>query len=551
MNLTLSFNEFQSAIALLQPKRNFMVSGRGFGKSTYFGYQQHQVVQNLPGASAIIAAKTFTHVLTSILPSAFAHLERMGYIRDIHYVIGKIPPKEWGKLPYHAPVKDFSSYISFFNKIRTTGFYLTSQERIGSGRGPNTDFFMTDETLRLNVERMNNEIKPTLRANKDIFKHIPWHLGEFHSTSMPITRDSMWILDMGLYYLEEYGIDYFGLWRQVVKMQLELLDIEDEIEFMVQFNEIQRVRRLMKPKLSKDGETLFTLSNAFDNIDNIGLSYIKAQRKSLPDIIFLIEIMNMVLTMNDNCFYAMDEDKHIYYDGFDDDLTQDLALASNFDFAKLSGRKANILSLKYYNPKEPIYLFFDWGGTVSFTLAAQFNRKTNTLYILKEFYVTPGGEMPTLLMGEVNDFFETHGNKTIYFVRDTYGDNKSIQSSKTINQQAILALQKAKWKVSPKTHRFKEPPMYEKWQLMQKIMAEKDSKMFKIRIDGNNCKYLVIAMKDTKVKQVGNELKKDKSLERKETADQRTAPHSTDALDKGCWYLYRASKSNLFISANV
>jgi hypothetical protein len=81
-------------------------------------------------------------------------------------------------------------------------------------------------------------------------------------------------------------------------------------------------------------------------------------------------------------------------------------------------------------------------------------------------------------------------------------------------------------------------------------MMEKDLKLFKLRIDGNNCKYLVIAMKDAKVKQVGNELSKDKSLERKTDADQRTAPHSTDALDKGCYFISTNTKNSLFIEAS-
>ena len=205
----LSFNPFQTAISILQPKYNFMVSGRGFGKSTYFGHQLHQIVQHLPGASGIIAARTLTHVLTSILPSAFAHLERMGYVRDVHYVIGKQPPKEWGT-PINAPVKDFSNYITFFNPDRPVGFYLASQQLIGSGRGPNTDFLLTDETLRLDKQRLDNELSPTLRANKGRF-NVDWHLGEYHSTSMPYTQQSKWILDKGNYYLEEYGIDYFSL----------------------------------------------------------------------------------------------------------------------------------------------------------------------------------------------------------------------------------------------------------------------------------------------------------------------------------------------------
>lgn len=547
MNLPLSLNDFQLAIILLQAKRQYTVSGRGFGKSSLFGYKQHQIVSVLPGSSTVITAKTYTHVLTSILPSAFAQLERMGYMRDTHYVIGKQAPKSWGELPYNAPIRDFSNYITFFNPIRTVGFSLTSQERVGLGRGPNNDFAMTDETLNINKDRFNKEITPTVRANKDKFKHISWHLGEDHYTSMPITQDARWILDQGLYYLEQYGIDYFSLWRQVVNMQLELLDITDLQEFKRLYNEMMRVRRQMLPMLSKDGETLFTLSNAFDNYQNVGLSYLREQRKKLPEAIFLIEIMNMMITLNENCFYAINEDKHIYYDSYDDDLTNNYAISTDFDFSKLSKKQCHILSRKYYNPNNPLMLFFDWGGTVSFCLSAQFDKARNTLYIIKECYVMPGGEMSTRLMQEFLEFFEPHENKTVYFVRDTYGDSKSIQKSKSINEEAISYLQKMKWKVIPRRHQFKEPPMFEKWQLMQKIMKEGEENTFRLRIDGNNCKYLTIAMRDTKVKQVGNELSKDKSLERKESADQRKAPHSTDALDKGCYWLFKENKSDMFI----
>jgi len=544
----LSFNPFQTAISILQPKYNFMVSGRGFGKSTYFGHQLHQIVQHLPGASGIIAARTLTHVLTSILPSAFAHLERMGYVRDVHYVIGKQPPKEWGT-PINAPVKDFSNYITFFNPDRPVGFYLASQQLIGSGRGPNTDFLLTDETLRLDKQRLDNELSPTLRANKGKF-NVDWHLGEYHSTSMPYTQQSKWILDKGNYYLEEYGIDYFSLWKQVVKMQLELLDIEDNKEFARQWNEIQHIRRKMKPLLSKDGQTLFTLSNAIDNWENVGISYIKEQRKRLPEVIFLIEIMNMIMSLNENSFYALNEDVHVYYDGWDDDFTNDLALSSGFDFTALSTRKCNILNRKYYNINLPIHLFFDWGGTISFVLAAQYNKNNNTLYIIKEFYITAGGDMPKLLMQDFSKFFIEHKNRDLIFVRDTYGDNASIQKSKTINQDAIAELNKQNWKVTTKKHRHKEPPMFEKWQLMQKVLGEKEN-LFKVRIDGNNCKYLVIAMKETKAKQVGNKFSKDKSAERKSNVDQRTAPHSTDALDKGCYWLKNNIKSTIFVAANI
>jgi len=554
MNLPLSFNNFQTSIAILQPKYTYIVGGRGVGKSALFGYMLHKIVDNMPGASGVIGAKTFTHVLTSILPSAFAHLERMGYIRNIHYFIGEKPPKSWGLLPYQPPVKDFKSYITIFNPERPVGFYLVSQDREGSGRGPNTDFLLTDETLRLDKQKLDRELSPTLRANKDKFGKIHYHLGEYHSTSMPYTNEAKWILDKGNYYMEDYGIDYFTIWKNVIKLQLELLDISNEHDFLLQWNEIQRLRRQMKPMLSKDDKTLFVLTNAFDNIENVGLSYIKNQRERLPEIEFLIEIMNDLIYVTDNAYYILKDEIHIYNDSWNEEYAFKRAIDTGYNFNEIGKQNSAFLNLKYYNPDIPIHLFFDWGGSISFCLAAQYDKASNTLYIIKEFYVLPQAEMPKNLMKQVCEFFFPHNNKTIIFLKDTLGDDKSrsIQTKNTINEDAVHELKIHSWKVRIKKHTYKEPPQHEKWQMMQKVMHEGEvEKLFKLRIDGNNCKYLIIAMRQTKVKQVGTKLEKDKSLERKSSIDQRSAPHSTDALDKGCYWLTKNKSDNEFIDISI
>jgi hypothetical protein len=550
MPIPLSLHPMQAAILLLQPKYNFLVAGRGWGKSTLFGNQIHNIVQHMPGASGIIAAKTFTHVLTSILPSAFAHLERLGYLRDTHYVIGRKPPKEWG-LPYQPPVKNYEHYITFANPHRPVGFYLTSQEKEGSGRGPNTDFLLTDETLRLDKAKLDKELGPTLRANKDKFGHIAWHLGEFHSTSMPYTPESRWILEKGNYYIEEYAVDYFSIWRQVISAQLALLDITDPREFRLQWNEINRLRRLMHPRLSKDGRTLFTLSNAFDNIANVGLSYIREQRTRTPELIFLIEIMNAVMSLTEKPYYPL-QSHHTYYDGYDDNLISDMALSSGYNFARLTERAANLLNRKYYDPHRPLYLVQDWGGTISFILAAQFDEATRTLYILREEYILPPHEMPRNLMKAFARFFRTHTNKRVYYITDKFGDSRStsISSGNTINDEAIRQLEASHWQVSKYQHAHNEPPQLEKWRTIQAVLAENESSPITIRIDATNCPYLLISMGDAKVRQVNDKIEKDKTSERR-TQDQRTATHASDALDKLVYYITAGRNSITFIDAVI
>ena len=58
-NLPLSLNPYQTALSILSPKYNYIVAGRGLGKSTLFGAQLHKIAKHLPGAAGVIVAKTF------------------------------------------------------------------------------------------------------------------------------------------------------------------------------------------------------------------------------------------------------------------------------------------------------------------------------------------------------------------------------------------------------------------------------------------------------------------------------------------------------------
>jgi hypothetical protein len=355
---------------------------------------------------------------------------------------------------------------------------------------------------------------------------------------MPDTPGARWILNEANYYLEDYGINLWAIWKQVVTLQLELVKCTEANEFARIWNEIQRLRKAILPRQSKDGKRLFVVGNAFDNIEFLKFSYIKKQYDTLPLLIFLTEILNALVESSVNSFYPIEEERNVYYDSWDDSYTLQLAITTQFDMRKLAAKNSAFLSRRYYNPNAKIYLFFDWGGTVSFVLAAQYDEARKMLFIIKEFYVLPPGEMPKRLMGELCDFFEPHADKNLIFLRDTLGDDKSrsIQGSNTINQDAQAVLRKRGWGVSVQKHKHKEPPMYEKWQLMQKVFSG-NTDHFGIQIDGNNCRYLVLALKSTEATQKGNEFAKNKSNERKKEVDQREATHSTDALDKGCYFI--------------
>src|SRR5690606_3223001 len=230
-------------------------------------------------------------------PSSLKFLELLGYQKDKDYVIGIKPPPHFRK-PYETITK-FDNFISFSNG---TGFLMLSQEREGSARGPNLDREIVDEALTLNKERYDGEVSPANRGNEEHFgikspKPVKQHHGFRYVSSMPYSQDQRWLLDYGKYYEEEAGIMLFDTWNRIVKMQLQLIDAkkkDDKRLFKDIWNEIVRLKRQIAPFQSKSG-VLFTLANAFDNIENLGFSYILREYDKQSMLTFMIEILNWII----------------------------------------------------------------------------------------------------------------------------------------------------------------------------------------------------------------------------------------------------------------
>jgi hypothetical protein len=81
---------------------------------------------------------------------------------------------------------------------------------------------------------------------------------------------------------------------------------------------------------------LFTLANAFDNIDNVGMSYIVREYEMRNLLTILIEIMNLMLDTVEDCYYHINEAKHVYFNATNDSFIRDLAENTNFNFQKLA-----------------------------------------------------------------------------------------------------------------------------------------------------------------------------------------------------------------------
>ncbi|HAN19624.1 MAG: hypothetical protein A2X13_14710 [Bacteroidetes bacterium GWC2_33_15] len=552
-NRTLKLNPAQLISVLLNPKHEVQVWGRGTGKSNSQGNKVDRIVKSMPRSSSVMTGKTYMQLLTRTLPPMISFLERMGYLRNRDFFIGKKPPKIWGwREPYEAPLS-YEHYMVFGNPQGSVGFHLTSQDRVGSGRGLNTDFELTDETLTIDIDRYNKEIHATNRGNLNRFGKLSWHHGTHHSTSMPYSNEGKWLLDAGDYYEKEAGIRYKELWNRIVKMQLDLLEIEKPNEFAAQWNEIQRIRKRMTPFVSKKG-MLFTLANAFDNIDNVGMSYIREQYRTTPRLTFFIEIMNMIVDKVEDCYYNINLEKQVYHDSYNYSFIDSL----DYNFKKLGSPDSRFD--KDVESNKPLKIVPDWGASISFLIVVQDNTlvdpdKKLTKNYVKEFFAKPntGHVMIDDVVDDFCKYYRFHNDRTVIYYKDKYGDERQPNTGVTYNQQAIDKFRKLGWNVMLKEDKAKEPPHHEKYLLWTNVFKENNEKFPVVRINGNNCQFLIIAMQNTKVIEREGQFKKDKTSEHiKSKTPPEEATHSTDAADKILWVDYNSlSKGSDFIAARI
>lgn len=560
---------------LLSPRNLVLVCGRATGKSWILGQRLDEAIRMMPRCTIGMPVKTFGTGYTGTFQTMLSALDKFGYVKDGNYMVNRRPPESWEDS--YGKIEKFENCISIANGTKMVMF---SQTESGNMRGVSVDKIMADEVLVLSEEKLMKEAFPTNRGNLEHFGKGAHHASHLHhgfdmTTSMPYTREGRWIFKFAQYYREKFGIEIMQVWNRIVHLQQQLLDTDTPKQFAECWNDIENIRRQMPPRVSDDG-TLFYVANAFDNIANIGLKYIKDQRDVLTNLEFLIEILNLYIERVEDCFYNLDEQRHVYYTGYDVKAMESDGLTSNISL----GFRGNMASAKYdrdYDPDRPLEIAPDWGSQISLFVVCQTfgvelpvvsavpgyvpgaDFKGDYLYQINEFFDKPDGSGTIIdnICNRFCNYYAGHANRTIYYYHDRYGDhrNPNVVNSKSYNEQAIDILRRHGWKVVSKVHRFGEPPMSDKHLLWQEILSERESCPVRFRINGNRCRYTVISMNNARMVYGGNVFKKDKRSEKPSSGVlPEEATHFSDAIDKLVWTKYGdsvAKKRRMFVRTSL
>ena len=548
----LSINNAQLPAFVYSPKYLTMIGGRNTGKTNLVARGIDRM-KAMPGSVTTLTSASYKQIMTNILPSAFSYLERLGYQKGIHYFVKEAPPKNF-KLPYEMPL-NFEHYITFAHPERCWGLALVSMDRKDtSGRGKNIDFEISDEFLTFNMDDYNAVVHASNRGNDDRgWQKYGWHHGAWHFSSMPYEQIKKKIIETAKYYKEQFNIDYIETWRKVVELQLQLLEIDNPEDFMFLYNEMQVLRRLMYPRVSKEGH-LFMFTNALDNPQGGGFKWIKEQyRTSSSHIIFLIEIMNQIIDqVRDNYFFL--DTRHEYQNANNYDYID--SLGSNWKQLQTDDCRQDADRLNNL----PLLISFDWGGRFSginiqqkierqdiemlpnsHFLVKHFNKHSlrlahdniKIINFINEFWIKPPSEMIKHLAYKFINFYKYHSNKKAYIINDKHGDLTRNQL-KTWNQEFIDFLIENGWTVEIMHHPKQEPPQAVVYKLVNNILTEVNPEMYPLFcFNADRCKNTLISMKNTQVKETIKGLKKDKSSEHiNSKVDPLHATHFSDSVGK-------------------
>jgi hypothetical protein len=527
----LSFNRPQLRFMISKLASAVSLWSRATGKSTLIAWLIHLIVTKMPRSCWAIVGSTYTQILTRTLPSTIASLERLGYLKDVHYFIGRKPPPAWGwPEPFERPVR-YDHFIIFYTGA---GFHLVSQDGNGSSsRGVNLDGYIGDEALLLDREKLGTDIIAANRGNKDRWPGCQLHHGKFLFSSMPWGDTGKWLLDEAAYY-ERDGQNFSLVRERMIGLQLEFVDARSTKTRLELYEEILALSAQLAfypnpTKLRRGGKEvakgmLYSEANIFDNLVNLGIPYLEEQRRELSDFMFLIEILNQRPKSVEAGFYPKLAAHH----------AQECP-----DNAYVAGLEFNLSKLSVHDSRmdgdcradQPLRMSVDWGATISTMLLAQVHADVSEYRFLKGLYV----KHPKLIKDLAKLFttyYANHRNKVVELIQDNeWGNRRAPDAKLTYNEQLIEELRAAGWRVRV-IDQGRAPDYAVRYKLAMDLLGEADSRQLRIRFNKLNCRDVLTALSMAPLRQGSKgQIEKDKRSEQRKTTPAQEATHFTDNVD--------------------
>jgi len=518
----LYMNRAQLLSMLVRAHVEVDVWGRGTGKSE--GVIAERAVHNvfeMPRSKGIFLGPTYIHLLTNTLPPVIAMWRRMGYHRDVHYFMGRKPPKAWIKDglwpdPYVPPLSYKHTIFWFNGSIQV----LVSQDRTENAAGHSVDYIIGDEAKHLNYDKLSETFQ-TNRGNRQYFGDKSEHHSIVFCTDMPTNPKANWIFE----YEEQMDKEAVEI---VLAIQSEIIKLRNEKISAHKTKRIHIDRALKKynRELNDIRKQLVYYSefSTLENLQVVGEDYIREQKRVLTPLKYRTSILNEKPGKIEGGFYPMlHEDIHYYVNPnykFLDSL--------NFDFSKIKDKDSR--SDADVQTDKPLDIALDYNAAINSLTVGQ--QKENEYLVLNFLFV----KSPNLVDAVVKKFvkyYQYHKKKEVHYYYDHTAVGKDALRDYSFADKVMEVLAASGWEIVE--HYIGQAPHHNRKYNDINRGLKGESPIPKPRFNRTNCESLIVSMENADIRQGPTGFEKDKTSERDPNILPEHATHPSDSFDTLYW----------------
>ena len=303
------FHDTQQQVLFTPAKDIVLCAGRGWGKGPIHAAINLRNMQRMPGSITGFVAANCKRALTNTIPSMLIHWQRWGFKRDVHWTIGKKPPKSWGwGEPIFQP-DNWENVISFYNG--SIG-YIISQDRSGTSNSFSLDYLDIDEAKYIDFEQLKDETLPANRGNKQYFGHHYFHHGMLITSDMPVTKKGSWFLDYEKKcdpeLIEVIQATVHEIWRTKKRIR----DLQAKSEPVPLY--LKDYLRTLNRDVCRMGSVavLYREFSTIENMQLLGEAFINQMKRDLPPLTFQTAILCKRIGISKDGFYSSMTEGHKY-----------------------------------------------------------------------------------------------------------------------------------------------------------------------------------------------------------------------------------------------
>ena len=508
------FNTPQRLTQLIGANTTVIVAGRRTGKTDSIASPfVLRNMQRMKGSTGGIVVPTFKHGLTNTLPGLFAAWKRWGFINGIHYVVGRKPPKTFGK-PIIEP-SDYEHVITFYNGSCAV---IILQDRPGSSNSLTLSWLLVDEAKFIDYEKLKDETLPANGGIKSFFGKHSFNHSIMILSDMPQTQKGSWFL----HYKDKMDTELIATIEATVyeiwKTKERIRELKAENQPVPDY--LPKYLRQLDTNLNKM-RSVAVYNKEYSSIENLqllGENYIKQMKRDLTPKTFQTSILCMQLGIAKDGFYSSMREGHKYNAS---DFGYLDSLGYEFDQSALDCRADSDV-----NRFAPICIGMDYNANINWIVAGQ--PQGNRLNVIKSFYVKFERKIPALV-SEFCTYYAHHENKTVVF----YYDTTALGANYAVNDQdfryiIIHEFERHGWQVidvylgNPMRHD-------EKYLLINQGFAGKQRLMPMFNRQNND--DLILAIQTAGVLRGRLGFRKDKGGEKLAESEENLLEHRTDGTD--------------------